>query len=215
AISGTLGSWTDSPHSASAGHVELTFSGALQSKPSCSPSGQTCTDSGSISITVAGFTKRVSYNASTGVNPGRPVQTLAGALHADTSSPVDAVYYGEDEFGNYVMDLIARTTGAASNYPLSVAIVSDNAANFTPPSFQASAGSSLIGGQDASSGGLVYDSGVGYVSVGTYTASAPYSHNGSNTAAMIAPALARPRATRPNRTRSPLNATRSGPTTPP
>src|SRR5260370_38474608 len=48
------------------------------------------------------------------------------------------------------MDLIARTTGAATNYPLSTSIVSSDPTDFPSPSFQVSAGSHLIGGQDAS-----------------------------------------------------------------
>src|SRR5258708_2307312 len=115
------------------GHIELTFSGALQSKSSCSPSGQPCTDSGSISITIAGVTKSATYNSSTGSDSGQSVHALANAFHSDTSSPVDAIYYGADESGNIVMDLIARGKGAATNYPVSIAIVSGDSADFSPP----------------------------------------------------------------------------------
>jgi RHS repeat-associated protein len=212
AINGTLHSWTGSAQSATSGRVELTFSGTLQSKASCSPSGQPCTDSGTISITVAGFTKSVGYSSSTGTNSGPAVQALASAFHLDTNSPVDAIYYGADESGNYVMDLIARATGAATNYPLSTSIVSNNPSNFPTPSFQVSAGSSLIGGQDSSSGGTQYDSGVVYVSVGMFTASAPYSHTGNNTAAMIASALVAAGPTSLNQSGSPVTATVSGST---
>jgi hypothetical protein len=117
-IDGFVRSFTDPAHPASKGHIELTFSGTLQSKPSCTPSSQPCTDSGSISITVAGYpTKSATYSSSTGTDSGQTVHALANAFHNDTSSPVDAIYYGADESGNIVMDLIARTTGAPTNYP--------------------------------------------------------------------------------------------------
>jgi len=213
-INGTLQSFSTGPLQASSGHIELTFSGTLLSKASCSPSGQACSDGGSISITVAGFTKSVNYPypGYTGTDSGGSVQALANAFHSDTTSPVDAIYYGADESGNIVMDLIARTTGAATNYPLSTSIVSNNPANFPSPSFQVSAGSHLIGGQDASSGGTIYDSGIVYVAVSGLTASAPYGQNGNNTAALIASALAGTGPTSLNAPNSPVTATASGST---
>jgi RHS repeat-associated protein len=211
-INGTLRSWTGSAQSATSGHIEMTFSGTLKSKSSCSPSGQPCTDNGSISITVGGFTKSAAYSSSTGTDSGQTVHALATAFHLDSTSPVDAIYYGADESGNIIMDFIARAKGAATNYPLSISIVSANPANFAPPSFQVSAGSSLIGGQDASSGGTIYDSGIVYVSVGSFTASAPYSHSGNNSAAMIATALAGTGSTGLNQSSSPVTATVSGAT---
>src|SRR5260370_42498652 len=48
------------------------------------------------------------------------------------------------------MDLIARAKGAAATSPLSTAIASNDPTDFPSPSFQVSAGSHLIGGQDAS-----------------------------------------------------------------
>src|SRR5579859_2944940 len=151
-INGTLQSFAAGPQQATSGHVELTFSGTLQSKSSCSPSGQPCSDSGSISITVAGFSKSASYPypGYLGSDSSATIQALANAFHSDTSSPVDAIYYGADESGNIVMDLVARAKGAATNYPLSTAIVSSDSTDFPSPSFQVSAGSHLIGGQDAS-----------------------------------------------------------------
>jgi RHS repeat-associated protein len=211
-INGALQSWTGSAQSATKGRAELTFSGTLKSKSNCAPSGQTCTDSGLISITVARTTKTAAYSSSTGTDSGQTVHALANAFHSDTQSPVDAIYYGADEFGNIVMDLVARTTGAATNYPLSISITSNDPPDFSPPSFQVSAGSSLIGGQDASSGGTIYDSGVVYMSVGTFTASAPYSHGGNSTAEMIASALVASGPTGLNRSGSPVTATASGST---
>ena len=211
-INGSLQSFVTGAQSATSGHVELTFSGTLQSKPSCSPSGQPCTDSGSVTITVAGFNKSVNYSSSTGTDSGQSVQALANAFHSDTTSPVDAIYYGADESGNIVMDLIARTTGAATNYPLSTSIVSNDPTDFPSPSFQASAGSHLIGGQDASSGGTVYDSGIVYVAAGGITASTPYGQNGNNTGALIASALVGTGSTGLNQPGSPVTATASGST---
>jgi len=150
-INGTLQSFAAGPQQATSGHVELTFSGQLQSKSSCSPSGQPCSDSGSISITVAGVTKSVNYPypGYTGTDSGGSIQALANAFHTDTTSPVDAIYYGADESGNIVMDLIARAKGAATNYPLSTSVASNDSRDFPSPSFQVSVGSHLIGGQDA------------------------------------------------------------------
>jgi RHS repeat-associated protein len=216
-INGTLNSWTDTSHPATSAHVELTFMGSLQSKASCSPSGQSCSDSGTISITVGGFTKSAAYSALTGTDSSQPVHALANAFHADASSPVDATYFGADESGNIVMDFTARQTGAATNYPLSISILSVNSNNFPTASFMVSAGSSLIGGMDASSGGTVFDSGVVYVAVtspsGTIvSASAPYSHSGNNTAAMIASALVAASPNGLNQPGAPYVATASGAT---
>jgi RHS repeat-associated protein len=206
-INGTLQS--SSSTAATSGHAELTFSGTLKSKSSCS-SGKPCSDNGSISITVAGFTKSAAYSSSTGTDSGQVVQSLVNAFNQDTKSPVNAIDYGADEFGNYVMDLVAKSTGAGTNYPLSTSIVSKDPTDFPAPSFQVSAGSSLIGGQDAS--GTVYDSGVVYLSVGNFTSSAPYSHTGNSTAATIASALVGSGPTGLNQPGSPVTAAASGAT---
>lgn len=211
-INGTLRSFATGKQSATSGRVELTLSGTLQSKASCSPSGQPCTDSGSISITVAGFTKSVSYSSSTGTDSGQSVHALANAFHLDSTSPVDAIFYGADESGNIVVDLIARTKGAATNYPLSTSIVSNDTADFPSPSFQVSSGSHLIGGQDASNGGTIYDSGIVYVAMRGFTASASYGQNGNNTAALIASALMGTGPTGLNQPNSPVTASASGST---
>jgi RHS repeat-associated protein len=211
-INGTLRSFATGKQSATSGRVELTLSGTLQSKASCSPSGQPCTDSGSISITVAGSTKSVSYSSSTGTDSGQSVHALANAFHLDTTSPVDAIFYGADESGNIVVDLIARAKGAATNYPLSTSIVSNDPTDFPSPSFQVSSGSHLIGGQDASNGGTIYDSGIVYVAMRGFTASASYGQNGNNTAALIASALVGTGPTGLNQPGSPVTASASGST---
>jgi len=211
-INGTLRNFGTGTQPATSGHVELTFSGTLQSKASCSPSGQPCSDSGSISITVAGFTKSVNYSSSTGTDSGQSVHALANAFHLDSTSPVDAIFYGADESGNIVVDLIARTKGAATNYPLSTSIVSNDPTDFPSPSFQVTSGSHLIGGQDASNGGTIYDSGIVYVAMYGFTASASYGQNGNNTAALIASALVGTGATGLNQPNSPVTASASGST---
>jgi RHS repeat-associated protein len=209
-INGTLQSSTGTAQSATAGRAELTYSGSLQSKAICSPSGLSCTDSGTISVTVAGVTKSAHYSSATGTDSGQAVRAIASAFHSDTSAPVDAIYFGADESGNIVMDLVARTKGAATNYPLSTSIISDNPTNFTSPSFQVSAPANLHGGQDASNGGTIYDSGTIYVTVGTFTASVPYSQTSNNTASAIASALVAPGPTSLNQSSSPVTATANG-----
>jgi RHS repeat-associated protein len=171
-INGALQSWS-ATQTATSGHVELTFSGSLQSRSACS-SGQPCSDSGRISVSVntpqRGFTYAANYSSSTGTNLTVPVQAIANAINLDSTSPVTAKYFGLDEFGNVVMGLFAKATGAASNYGLTTSIVSNDPTDFPNGSFTLKAGSSLIGGRDTSQAST---SGTAYLSFSCTIAGTP------------------------------------------
>jgi RHS repeat-associated protein len=173
-INGALQSWS-ATQTATSGHVELTFSGSLLSRSACS-SGQPCSDSGTISVSVntpqKGFTYTANYSASTGTDSTVPVQAIANAINLDSTSPVTAKYFGLDEFGNVVMDLFAKATGAASNYGLATSIVSNDPTDFPNHSFTLNAGPSLIGGRDASK---TSTSGTAYLSFSCTIAGTPCS----------------------------------------
>ena len=101
--------------------------------------GTTTYDSGTVSITVNGFTKSASYGQ--GGTPSSIAAALAAAFNgAGTSSPVTARASGG------VVTLTSKAIGSASNFALSSA----SSGSFNPASFNAScSGASLTGGTDA------------------------------------------------------------------
>ena len=140
-------------------------------------------DSGSVTVTVNGFSAYGNYNQ--GSTPSSVASGLASNINSNGSSPVTATASGS------VVNLTAKTSGASTNYSLSVTSSTTYPQYFSSPSFSASkSGSTLTGGQNA---GLMYDSGTLTISVNSGTssvasASASYA-NGSN-ASSVASTLA-------------------------
>ncbi|HTD21029.1 MAG TPA: RHS repeat-associated core domain-containing protein [Terriglobales bacterium] len=109
-------------------------------------------DWGTVSITVNGFTKSVSYDQSS-TQSSIPA-ALASAFNADTTSPVTA-----SVTSNTVM-LTAKVAGTGGNsYALSVTSSTGDPTDFSAASFGGSAsGATLSGGANA--GPTIYDSGA-------------------------------------------------------
>jgi len=141
---------------ATSGSGTVTISGTEQSVcnyDSCPPSPITY-DSGPVSITVNGVQKSVTYSHLS--TPTTIAVALAAAFHNDGSAPADATSSGP------VVTLMARATGAATNYSLSVAVSTSDPADFAVPSFSAAkSGANFTGGHDAG----VSDSGSITISV--------------------------------------------------
>ncbi len=101
-------------------------------------------DEGRVSLTVNGLTKSVSYGQG---STGSTIATaLANAFNNDSASPVTA------SASTNTVNLTAKTTGAATNYPLSATSWTDKPEYFSGPSFTpVPSGSTLTGGTDGSS----------------------------------------------------------------
>jgi len=168
------------------------------SGPSCP---RTIWDSGSVTITVNGFAKSVWYGS--GSTSATIASGLASAFNADGASPVTASASGA------VVTVTAKVAGTAGNsYSLSASASTNDASDFWSSSFTPSpAGTTLSGGF---TGTTSYDSGTVNVSVGSFTASAPYGQSGNSTAALVAAALAGSGPSGLNRLGSPVHATASG-----
>jgi RHS repeat-associated protein len=168
----------------------------------CTPDFSVC-DSGLIAVTVNG-----SGGGSVPYPNGDPVGFLAQYL---TNSINQGPYVNATWNNNFyfpVITLTAKTTGSGTNYPLSTLVYSNDPTDFTPPSYTATAsGPNLTGGSD---GVTVVDSGTVTVTLGTFTASAPYSQSGNSTAALVATALVGTGPTGLNRAGSPVHATVNG-----
>jgi hypothetical protein len=121
------------------------FTGALSgSTLTGGQNGTTTTtyDSGSVWVTVNGFQATVSYG------PGSTAATLASAIanvfNATTSSPVVARLSGT------TINLVAKQSGAGTNYSLSSGSSTSQHTLFAQPSFAVSvSGSTLTGGSSA------------------------------------------------------------------
>jgi RHS repeat-associated protein len=193
---------------ATAGSGSVTFSGALQSKqlthPAtpgagsisisggpdqstsvsyvCGPNGQLCWrtvyDSGSISVTVNGFTASATYYQASGT--GSIATDLVTALNA-SGSPVTA------SSGGSGVSMTAKVTGAASNYSVSISVSYDSH-DFSHSSFTATGPSALTGGTNATST-TVYDSGTDTITVNGHADTVSWSGSGTTTSS-IASALA-------------------------
>src|SRR5205814_2727366 len=83
-------------------------------------------DSGTVSVTVNGFTKSVSYGSGTAGNT--IASALVTAFNGDTNSPVTA------SSSSNVLTLTAKASGSTSNYSLS-ASYTYNTSLFQSPSF--------------------------------------------------------------------------------
>ena len=108
-------------------------------------------DTGTITVTVNGHSTAINYGQTTTFLADHTgiYNQLATAINSDPNSPVWACCNGP-------LSLIAKKTGTASNYAISVTSVSNNT-NFTGTSFPVSAsGATLSGGLDT--GGSFSDS---------------------------------------------------------
>jgi len=106
-------------------------------------SNQTTYDSGSVNVTVGGYTATVFYDSgSTNTNLAT---ALANAFSGDPSSPVTASHSGS------TVTLTAKDVGPSSNYVVSTSASTDDPGDFGGPSYTAS-GSNLSGGSAGSLG---------------------------------------------------------------
>jgi YD repeat-containing protein len=120
-------------------------------------------DTGSVYITVNGFTKAGSFLK--GSTNSTVASALATAFNGDSSSPVTATASAA------VVTLTAKATGSTTNYSLSTSVDWDSA-DFTSPSFKGTpSGSTLTGGTN---GSTTYDSGTVSVTVNGIQASTSY-----------------------------------------
>lgn len=130
----------------------VTISGSERSKsifpPGCrlKSCAETIYDSGTVSITVNGFTESVSYGQ--GDAAGGLATELANEFNgAGTSSPVTATVSGG------VISLQSSTSGVSTNYTLSARSSTDDPTDFGTPSFSTTtSGSTLTGGTGGSGG---------------------------------------------------------------
>ena len=136
---------------ATSGHATITISGVEQSVQNCSPHCVTIYDTGTVTITVAGFSaKTVTYGRLD--TPATVAWNLSCAFHNDTSSAADASCPGSAGSSTQVV-LTARATGAVTNYAFTTAsATTDTTGNFSSASFTPSpASGAFTGGQNASS----------------------------------------------------------------
>ncbi len=176
----------------------MTISGSEQGPANaCPPQYCPIYDTGSVTVVVNGTTV-----GGAGFGQNDTSSTIASALSAaingNGNSPVSPSLNGT------TITLTAKTTGSATNYPLSVTM-SHNTTFFPNPSFNITpSGSQLAGGADQST---TYDSGTVSATVDGFTQSVTYG-NGS-TATTVAAALA---SDFTNASGTPVTATSSGAT---
>jgi RHS repeat-associated protein len=102
-------------------------------------------DRGSVSVTVNGLTKSTTYGQSS--TAAAIATALGSAINADSGYPVTAAVNGA------TITLTAKTSGAATNYTLTVASSSNLPQYFSSPSFiPVRSGPTLTGGSDYSPG---------------------------------------------------------------
>ena len=102
-------------------------------------------DSGTVSITVNGLTKTVSYGQNTNTTANAVATSLAALINGDAAYPVTAFVGGVN------VSMTAKTTGLSTNYTLSASTTCTCAAS--GPSYTVTAsGSTLTGGLDLLSG---------------------------------------------------------------
>jgi phage tail sheath gpL-like len=140
----------------------VTISGREQAVPTC-PTTRCFTvwDTGTVSLTVNGFTKNVGYAKPD--TPATVATNLAAAFQGDANSPVSVSVSGS------VLTLTAKSMGMRTNYALSASSGSNDTSDFGGPSFTVISHPTLTGGQDAST---TPDAGTVSVTINstTYTA---------------------------------------------
>lgn len=129
-------------------------------------------DTGTVTVTVNGFTKIINY----GGTAGDVARAVANAFNTDASSPVWACICTSDPtMQSVLVTFTARRPGSGGNYPISASTASNNS-NFTGSSYSLSLSSgSLQGGTD--SGGpsaTINDTGTVSLTIGSFTASLTY-----------------------------------------
>ncbi len=168
-INGNLQSILINGHPATPGSGSVTISGLEQSFQQCyyGTCHLTIWDTGSVSITVNGSTKSVSYGRTD--TTYTIASALAAAFNGDSTSPVNASSSGNN------ITLTAKAAGAGTNYSLSATSATNKSYDFAGPSFFATpSGATLNGGQDSFAGNPVYDAGTVSMTVGGYSATANY-----------------------------------------
>src|SRR5205085_7022930 len=170
------------------GSGSVTISGAEGSSQVCQDNGfnpdqpPVCTtvyDSGSVSITVNGFTKSVSYGR---LSASETIASdLTNAFNGDTASPVRASVSGA------TVTLTAKATGASTNYSLASSSASGDPNTFGS-SFSTTASGPTLTGSTPDTLTLVYDAGSLSVTVNGFTKTASYGQG--STGASIASVLA-------------------------
>jgi RHS repeat-associated protein len=200
-FSGTLQSKQVQTQTAAAGTGSVTFSGTLQSKQVQTqvPTSGTGTvtieggeqwvsggatkiyDTGSVSITVNGFTATATYGkTSTTTSIASALQTTLNG----SSSPVTTTLSGS------TLTLTAKATGTSSNYSLSSTSQTNDPNDFGSPSFTgATSGSTLTGGGTKTVTNTIYDSGTSTITVNGHADSVSWSGSGTTTSS-IASSLA-------------------------
>jgi RHS repeat-associated protein len=199
-IGGTL--LSQSGIGAAPGTGTVTLGGPGSQATCCDGNGGLLWDQGQVWTTVNGFTDLVPYGSGSPAAPFMLAQYLTNTINQDNP-------YVTASLNGSIITLRAKTVGAGTNYPLSASYTYDSA-DFSQPSFTATAsGPTLTGG---SNGSTVMDSGTVTVTIGNtgFTASAPYGQGSNSTAAQVAAALAGTGPTGLNRSGSPVTATASG-----
>ncbi|HWX54355.1 MAG TPA: RHS repeat-associated core domain-containing protein [Verrucomicrobiae bacterium] len=219
-IGGTLQSQSGvgaTPATPGTGSISFT-SNTAGASTQCLPDNSVC-DYGTIYLTVNGSGASTSWP--NGALIGYPVQYLANTINQ--SNPYVTASFNGDLY-NPAITLTAKTSGASTNYSFSGGSqgnydgqsCTDASGNVYSPCFSApfistsASGASLTGGTDAYGGSTVYDSGTVTVTVGSFTASAPYGQSSNSTAAQVATALVGTGPTGLNRSGSPVTATANG-----
>jgi RHS repeat-associated protein len=187
-INGSLQSITTSGHSATKATGSVTISGTEQRQPvdpSCTIRCQFIYDTGTVTITVNGFSKSVSFGQ--GSSALQIATNLTNAFNSDPASPVSASTTTVTST-SYTVNLTSYAASSAANYALSSSYTYDSG-DFAHSSFTTSnSGSTLTGGTDAVNPTTTYDAGTVTLSLPGYSAQANYG-NGSGqdgTAAAVA-----------------------------
>ena len=154
-FSGSEQSISGTAATSASGSVTINGSEKAKTTNPCLPVRRSCPvtiyDSGTVSITVNGFTKSASYKQ--GSTTSSIASALALAFNGDGSSPVQASASGN------VVTLTSYATGSAANYSLSSGASTSDSSNFPTGSFTTvNSGSNLTGGQNGTP--TVYDSGT-------------------------------------------------------
>jgi RHS repeat-associated protein len=165
-------------------------------------------DAGSVNFTVNGHLNSASFGQ--GDNAVTVANRLISAVNGDGTAYASAsLAFSAPDQSSASITLTARSAGAGGNYSVSSSYSFD-AADFSSSSFTTSAPLSLANGSNSNSGTTFFDSGTVTMSVGGFTATAPYGPSTNNTAIAVAAALAGSGATGLNRPGSPVTASASG-----
>lgn len=118
-------------------------------------------DTGTVSVTVNGYTATVNYNRNS--TPSSVASALAGVFNGDANSPVTASATGS------VVSLTSRDVGAHTNYSLSVSSATNDSVDFASASFWGTpSGPTLTGGADGNPTGNPPSLNTPLVTVYTY-----------------------------------------------